>query len=123
MLNSGLNPGVLNLASRQNPGGGVLNGAGAQEENIFRRTNLFMSLYRFAHYAENYGIKKSENNYPLNRNTGGIYSGNITVFRASEKNNPFKYVVFSIFEDNNSGKAHNPKGNVLPFFETFNEPN
>ena len=212
LLNSGFNPCVLNLASRQNPGGGVLNGAGAQEENLFRRTNLFVSLFQFAHYAENYGIKRNKDNYPLNRNTGGIYSTNITVFRGSEKNgycllnnpykmsfvtvaaishpelikkgdlyhladdlieptkekirtilriagkynhdslvlgafgcgafaNPpnhiaklfkevfsegefsraFKYVVFSIFDDHNSAKAHNPYGNVLPFFEVFND--
>ena len=210
-LKSGFNPCVLNLASKKNPGGGVLNGAGAQEENLFRRTNLFASLYQFAHYAEDYGVKKDENSYPLNRNTGGIYSGNITVFRGAEKNNycllnqpfrlafvsvpainrpelikignqyyivnelveptkekirtilriagqynhdclilgafgcgafanpphhvaklfkevfsedefsgVFKYVIFSIFEDHNSGKAHNPNGNVLPFFEIFN---
>jgi len=84
LLDTGLNPCVLNMASRKHPGGGVLNGAGAQEENLFRRTNLFMSLYQF------------KNRYPLNRDTGGIYSGNITVFRASEKNSyrllnkPFK---------------------------------
>jgi len=96
LLDSGFNPIVLNMASRQNPGGGVINGAGAQEENLFRRTNLFMSLYQFTHYANEYGIKKSKNSYPINRDTGGIYSGNITVFRASEKNgyrllnHPFK---------------------------------
>ena len=207
---AGLNPCVLNLASRKNPGGGVLNGAGAQEENIFRRSNLFLSLYQFAHYANEYGIKKHEKSYPLNRNTGGIYSADITIFRGSEKNgycllkkpynvsivtvsainkpslivkngrfyiekdlieptkekirtilriagkykhnclvlgafgcgafaNPpnhmaelfkevlfekefisnFKLVVFSIFDDHNSNKAHNPNGNVLPFLEVF----
>lgn len=209
---AGQNPCVLNLASRQNPGGGVLGGAGAQEENIFRRSNLFMSLYQFAPYAEDYGIRRSKYSYPLDRNTGGIYSGNITVFRGSEKNgycllkNPFavsfvsvpainrpelvkrdnkyyiteslveptkekirtilriagkynhdclvlgafgcgafanppnhmaelfrevfseeefkgkfKTIVFSIFEDHNSGKEQNPNGNVLPFLETFDE--
>ena len=214
LLKSGFNPCVLNLASGRNPGGGVLNGSAAQEENLFRRTNLFVSLYQFADYAKDYGIKKHENSYPLNKNTGGIYSGDITVFRGSEKNgycllnqpfnlsfvtvpainhpelvkidnqyyledkfieptkekirtilrisgkynhdclilgafgcgafaNPpnhiaklfkevflenefsgaFKYVVFSIFEDQNSGKIHNPNGNVLPFFETFDRKN
>jgi uncharacterized protein (TIGR02452 family) len=212
LLDAGQNPCVLNLASRQNPGGGVLGGAGAQEENIFRRSNLFTSLYQFAPYAEDYGIKKSKYSYPLDRNTGGIYSGNITIFRGSEKNgycllkkpftasfvtvpainrpelikkdnnyyiaesfveptkekirtilriagkynheclilgafgcgafkNPpnhmaelfrgvffeeefkgkFKNIVFSIFEDHNSGQEHNPNGNVLPFLETFDE--
>jgi len=212
LLNSGFNPCVLNLANEQNPGGGVSEGYGAQEENLFRRTNLFMSLYQFAHYAEDYGIQKNENSYPLNRDNGGIYSNNITVFRGSEKNgycllnntfrtsiatvaaicrpelekindlyyitkefieptkekirtilriagkhkhdclilgafgcgafaNPpnhmaklfkevfleseflgtFKYIVFSIYEDGNSRKEHNPNGNVLPFFEVFND--
>ena len=36
----GYNPAVLNMASRRNPGGGVVTGAGAQEETLFRRTNL-----------------------------------------------------------------------------------
>jgi uncharacterized protein (TIGR02452 family) len=212
LLDAGLNPCVLNLANRRNPGGGVLGGAGAQEENIFRRTNLFMSLYQYADYANEYGIKKNENMYPLDRNTGGIYSGNITVFRGSERNgycvlknpfktnivtvaainrpelimkngeyfivdslieptkqkirtilriagkyhhdalvlgafgcgafanppnhvaklfkdvfcekefeNQFKTVVFAIFEDHNSGKKHNPNGNVIPFLEVFDE--
>jgi uncharacterized protein (TIGR02452 family) len=211
MVKSGFNPCVLNLANRQNPGGGVLDGAGAQEENIFRRSNLFLSLYQFASYANEYGIKKHEKSYPLDRNTGGIYSADITIFRASEKNgycllkqpytvsivtvpainrpnlvkrngklyiddkfvepakekirtilriagkykhdclvlgafgcgafaNPpnhmaelfkevlfekefairFKLIVFSIFEDHNSKKEHNPNGNVLPFLEVFN---
>lgn len=44
----GYNPAVLNMASRRNPGGGVVTGAGAQEETLFRRTNLFRSLYQFA---------------------------------------------------------------------------
>jgi uncharacterized protein (TIGR02452 family) len=212
LQNAGFSPCVLNLASRQNPGGGVLNGSGAQEENLFRRTNLFVSLYQYASYANEYGIKKSEYSYPLDRSTGGIYTKNATVFRGAEKNgycllskpfkmsfvtvaalthpelikknnlyylidkliepakekirtilriagkykhdslvlgafgcgafaNPpnhiaelfkevffeneflgtFKYVVFSIFEDHNSGLEHNPFGNVLPFFEVFNE--
>jgi uncharacterized protein (TIGR02452 family) len=86
LLKSGFNPCVLNMASRQNPGGGVLNGAGAQEENVFRRSNLFVSLYQFASFAGQYGIKKHEKSYPLNQNTGGIYSPGITVFRSSENN-------------------------------------
>jgi uncharacterized protein (TIGR02452 family) len=53
LLKSGFNPCVLNLASRQNPGGGVLGGAGAQEENLFRRTNLFLSLYQLRLMQEN----------------------------------------------------------------------
>ncbi len=37
---------VLNLASSYNPGGGVTGGAVAQEEDLFRKTNYFLSLPR-----------------------------------------------------------------------------
>jgi uncharacterized protein (TIGR02452 family) len=83
-LKKGYNPCVLNMANRQKPGGGVLEGAGAQEENLFRRSNLFLSLYQFAPFAGKYGIKKHQKQYPLNRDSGGIYSGGITVFRGAE---------------------------------------
>ncbi|GHU66469.1 TIGR02452 family protein [Spirochaetia bacterium] len=86
LLKAGFNPCVLNMASGKNPGGGVLNGSGAQEENLFRRTNLFKSLYQFVDYAAEYGVVRSVQTYPLDRNSGGIYSGSITVFRASENN-------------------------------------
>jgi len=81
----GYNPAVLNMASRRNPGGGVATGAGAQEETLFRRTTLFRSLYQFAPYAEQYGIKCSHQQYPLDRNFGGIYTPDAIYFRESEK--------------------------------------
>ena len=81
----GYNPAVLNMASRRNPGGGVVTGAGAQEETLFRRTNLFRSLYQFAPYAEQYGIKRSHHQYPLDRNFGGVYTPDAIYFRESEQ--------------------------------------
>jgi len=81
----GYNPAVLNMASRRNPGGGVATGAGAQEETLFRRTNLFRSLYQFAQYAEQYGIKRSHHQYPLERNFGGVYTPDAIYFRESEQ--------------------------------------
>lgn len=81
----GYNPAVLNMASRRNPGGGVTTGASAQEETLFRRTNLFRSLYQFAPYAEQYGIKCSHHQYPLDRNFGGVYTSNVIYFRDSEQ--------------------------------------
>lgn len=77
---------VLNMANRQNPGGGVVNGAGAQEENIFRRSNLFLSLFQFAEYAQSYGLPKSKYQYPMDRNYGGIFTPDATVFRDTEDN-------------------------------------
>lgn len=81
----GYNPAILNMASRRNPGGGVTTGAGAQEETLFRRTNLFRSLYQFAPYAEQYGIKRSHHQYPLERNYGGVYTPNAIYFRENEQ--------------------------------------
>ncbi|MEH0156690.1 TIGR02452 family protein [Limibacter armeniacum] len=86
MLAKGFNPALLNMASRRNPGGGVLQGAGAQEENIFRRSNLFVSLYQFIEYAAVYGVRPHHRfKYPINRASGGIYSPGVTVFRSSEE--------------------------------------
>ena len=81
----GYYPAVLNMASRQNPGGGVLKGSRAQEESIFRRTNIFKSLYQFSPYAESFGVKKSELQYPLDPNFGGVYTPDAVLFRDSER--------------------------------------
>jgi uncharacterized protein (TIGR02452 family) len=96
------NPIVLNMASYKNPGGGVINGSSAQEENLFRRTNLFKSLYQYVDYAHQYGIEQnSKYKYPLG-DYGAIYSKDITVFRGSEKNgyyllsHPFKCAFISV---------------------------
>ena len=82
----GEQPVVLNMANRQNPGGGVLGGAGAQEENLFRRSNLLWSLYQFAPYASEYGVPPNAEGlrYPIPRQSGGIYSPPSSVFRSSE---------------------------------------
>lgn len=66
------NPLVLNMASRRTPGGGVVNGAGAQEECLFRSSNYYKSLYQ------------ADDKYPMDRDFGGIYTSNVTVFRDLE---------------------------------------
>ncbi|HOH59573.1 MAG TPA: TIGR02452 family protein [Candidatus Cloacimonadota bacterium] len=82
---AGFKPAVLNMANRHNPGGGVVGGSGAQEENIFRRSTAFRSLYRFASYASQYGLELDARfSYPIPRESGGIYSSGVTVFRSSE---------------------------------------
>ena len=81
----GMDVSLLNMASRQNPGGGVRNGAGAQEEYLFRCSNYYRFLYRYASYAQEYGLKKSHYQYPLDRNYGGIYTPSVTIFRGNEK--------------------------------------
>jgi uncharacterized protein (TIGR02452 family) len=98
----GYKPAVLNLASRRNPGGGVRDGLGAQEENLFRRTNLFRAMYQFARYAECYGLKRSFYQYPMDRNWGGVYTPQATVIKGPESegypllDEPYKVDVVSV---------------------------
>ena len=102
MVKLGLKPAVLNMASFHTPGGGVEKGSAAQEESIFRRTNIFMSLYQFHEVGTNYRIPQREERYPLEMHYGGIYTPNVTVFRKSEDENcrimddPFKIDVITL---------------------------
>lgn len=82
LLDEDYNPIVLNFANRHNPGGGVTEGCRAQEEDLFRRTNLFRSMYQFAYYAKVYGLPKSNYQYSMDRDFGGVYTPYATVFRA-----------------------------------------
>ncbi|OPL07597.1 MAG: hypothetical protein AVO33_04690 [delta proteobacterium ML8_F1] len=87
MLSSGhQDTAVLNMANRQNPGGGVHQGAGAQEEYLFRCSNYFISLYQYVHYAALYGVPPAAGHrYPMDPNYGGCYSPGVTVFRGLEE--------------------------------------
>ncbi|CAF4818268.1 unnamed protein product [Rotaria sp. Silwood1] len=75
------NPVVLNMASARNPGGGWKNGAGAQEENLHRRTNMFQCLEDPYHELEG---QRDWNFYVPE--FGGIYMPDVSVFRGSESN-------------------------------------
>lgn len=92
---SGKNPLVLNMASRQTPGGGVIGGAGAQEECLFRSSNYYQTLYEVSE------------GYPMDRNFGGNYSPDVTVFRDLEENGyalleePFKVSFVGVSAINN----------------------
>jgi uncharacterized protein (TIGR02452 family) len=66
---------ILNMANPTTPGGGVIQGAMAQEESVFRRSNYFQTL------------KKEL--YPINDDEI-IYSPNVNVSRMSE-NDDFKF--------------------------------
>lgn len=77
---------VLNMASWKNPGGGVVGGAGAQEEYLFRCSDYFRSLYQFMDYCSQYGLPRAADSYPLDYNFGGVFSPGVTVFRDTEAN-------------------------------------
>lgn len=67
-----LNPLVLNMASKFKPGGGVVKGAAAQEECIFRRSNAVLT-----HYPKWYPLEDNE----------VIYSPKVTIIKDREYNN------------------------------------
>lgn len=75
---------LLNMASSKNPGGGVLHGSRAQEEEICRRTNLYPSL--------------EELRYPLAVTTG-LYTPGVIIIKDEKYrilNNPCEIDVVSV---------------------------
>lgn len=92
LLDEGLHPAVLNMASLHHPGGGVIDGCGAQEENLCRRSSLAVSLYQFSlpggrhgDLADMVGVRRrSGQTYPMHERFGGIYSPDVCFFRDTE---------------------------------------
>ena len=117
LVEQGYNPAVLNMASLYHPGGGVLNGSSAQEEELCRRSTLAISLYQFSLPGGRYGdladmvrVKRRDERYPMDNMYGGIYSPDITFFRATKDegyallDEPFRAAVISVASLN-----YNPK--------------
>ncbi len=78
LILKGLNPVLLNMADPSIPGGCVNMGASAQEENIFRRTNYFMTLKLVPEF------------YPI-IGSDVIYSNGVLAFRSNEESG-YKYI-------------------------------
>ena len=90
LIGEGLNPAILNLASRTSPGGGYHKGTGAQEESLCQASTLSMSLYRFGSpkykHIRDAGVPPVPDVYPLDINFGGVYSPCVTFFRNNKDN-------------------------------------
>ncbi len=89
LLDAGLNPAILNLASRRRPCGGYDKGMGAQEESLCQLSTLSQSLYQY--YDPKYkcvqdaNVPHRFNAYPLDINFGGIYSPGVMFFRKNAR--------------------------------------
>lgn len=83
LVKEGYNPALLNFASAGHPGGGVENGARAQEETICRRSTLTRSIFSFdPGYASRFGYAlQSGEYYPIVSEFSAVYSPDVTVFR------------------------------------------
>lgn len=111
LVEEGYNPALLNFASAGHPGGGVENGARAQEETICRRSTLTRSIYSFdATYAARYGYPhRAGNNYPLDKlDFSAVYSPAVTVFREGREcdlmEDPFSVAVITCAALNLGGR-------------------
>lgn len=71
---------VHNFASASNPGGGVVTGAGAQEECLCRCSNLYFCLNTKEMWENFYGPHRQQRN-PLH-NDDIIYTHDVTVFKS-----------------------------------------
>ena len=98
---------ILNFASSTKPGGGYLNGRGAQEETLCRQTLLYPTLKGSFMYTFN----KSNGSKPEGSDSM-IYSPNVHVIRDDNYNRirPFTVnVISSPAVDNRSGNIHHSK--------------
>jgi uncharacterized protein (TIGR02452 family) len=93
---------VLNMASFSSPGGGVIFGARAQEEELCRRSNLYLSLSKYDPRSYKLGEWDEPDktyHYPIPV-FGGIYSPKVSVFRSvlsySFIDSPFQCNVISV---------------------------
>jgi len=125
LVEQGMNPALLNMASLYHPGGGVLQGSSAQEEDLCRRSNLAISLYQFSlpggrygDLADMVGVQRRAERYPMDNTYGGIYSPDITFFRGTREegyallDEPFRAAVISVASFNYNPKhGHNQLDN------------
>ncbi|MCQ2360391.1 MAG: TIGR02452 family protein [Paludibacteraceae bacterium] len=107
LLDNGYKPAVLNMASRHNPGGGVINGSGAQEENLCRRTTLHRSIFPYGEFGAKYGLGSTTARYPMDHTHGGIYTPEVWVIKDEEDkryqylDTPYKISVITVAGVNN----------------------
>lgn len=98
LVKSNYKPLLLNMANATSPGGGYRRGDGAQEENLFRRSDYFRSLdtgldqwlserskrFHCSSSCQLDPLADHNSMYPMHE-YGAIYTSGLTVFRQSEE--------------------------------------
>lgn len=81
---------VLNMASDYMPGGGVEKGSRAQEEDLFRRSNLAQTLYKYhPQKARKMGFRHNPKYaYPL-KTYEAIFSQNVSIYKKPSTYAPY----------------------------------
>lgn len=88
---NGLYPSLAYMSSGTTLGDGVFRGDSGIEEDIFRRTNIYKSLFQFSPICKVYGIKERKEQYPLDAKFGCIYTPAVMAFRGTEKEGYYYY--------------------------------
>jgi len=104
------NPFVLNFASARNPGGGFLNGSGAQEESLSRKSGLYACISQINEY---YRENKLSNTALYTDYM--IYSPRVPVFRDKEDqliDSPFYVSILTAPAVNRSAVKSNEPENL-----------
>jgi len=117
----GIRPLVLNLANARSPGGGVLGGSKAQEEDIMRCTNYFLALFPELNptLAQQLPHDKHGVKYRIPE-IGAILTPRVTVFRDGSNNYKFLETPFEVdmlasaAYDLNPGRWGGPRGSAGP---------
>lgn len=111
VLEMGPSAAVLNMASFKVPGGGVERGSRAQEEDLFRRSDLAGFLYQYDRYkSKELGLKFSgKDHYPLGYYQV-IYSPSVSIYRKPISYDPY----YEPFQTNVITAAAIRKPELLP---------
>ncbi|MEF8725477.1 MAG: TIGR02452 family protein [Candidatus Bipolaricaulota bacterium] len=112
------NPFVLNFASARNPGGGFLNGSGAQEESLSRKSGLYACISQINEY-----YRENELSNTALYTDYMIYSPRVPVFRDKEYqliDSPFYVSILTAPAVNRSAVENNEPENLPEVMSVMN---
>ncbi|MBS3740141.1 TIGR02452 family protein [Candidatus Bipolaricaulota bacterium] len=112
------NPFVLNFASARNPGGGFLNGSGAQEESLSRKSGLYACISQINEY-----YRENELSNTALYTDYMIYSPRVPVFRDKEDqliDSPFYVSILTAPAVNRSAVENNEPENLPEVMSVMN---